>query len=592
MTYPDNTVIDYIRDTQMRVKEVGVTRSGGTRQIAVKNAAYLPAGPANSWQTGNNRTLTRGYDLNYRATTVLDPGPTTNVNDNGLNIGYQYDNASYLKEIRPANQSSTAIRAKFDYDTLGRLLARKTVVSNVDVVQETYTYDKTGNRLTNKIGTAAATNYTYAATSHRLTQVGTVARTYEANGNLSSVGGTAKSYTYNNANRMSVASANNVVQGTYTYNGFGEQVQRQTTVTTRFVYDEAGQIIGQYNATGTPIQQYVWMEGIPIAVLTGTGTTQVLRYVQTDQLGTPRAVIDPTQNRAVWRWDESGEGFGTGLPNTNPDGDANQFVFDLRYPGQRYDQASGLYYNYQRDYDPATGRYTQSDPIGLLGGLNTYAYVGGNPMSVTDRMGLAWGDGEFTAGDVFFGPIVAAGDMLNFDPSLPQGLVDFTAGMGDSISFGLTDLIREANGSNGAVNKCSGYYTAGGWAGFAVSLFTGGALVKGGLTGLRAAKSAIPSIRNILKQPFVQTQIRPNGSINQLVNSRMLVVSEHHFKDITRVFGMYNGRLNALSMNYWKHVLPHRHVYTSNVAPSVLHANWRKSFQNIGANKTTIWPWQ
>ena len=389
MTYPDNTVIDYIRDTQLRVKEVGVTRSGGTRVIAVKNAAYLPAGPATSWQTGNNRTLTRGFDLDYRATTVYDPGTNTGTNtaglaDDGLNIGYQYDNASYLTDIRAANQAATTIRAKFEYDKLGRLLARK---NSANVVQESYTYDKTSNRLTSVLGTTTTT-YTYPTTSHRLTQVGTVARTYEANGNLSTVGGTAKSYTYNNANRMSVAKANNVVQGTYTYNGFGEQVQRQTTVTTRFLYDEAGQLVGQYNATGVPVQQYVWMEGIPIAVLTGTGTTQVTRYVQTDQLGTPRAVIDPTQNRAVWRWDESGEGFGTGLPNTNPDGDANQFVFDLRYPGQRYDQASGLYYNYHRDYDPSTGRYTQSDPIGLLGGLNTYAYVGGNPMSKIDPSGL------------------------------------------------------------------------------------------------------------------------------------------------------------------------------------------------------------
>ncbi len=386
-TYPDNTVVDYIRDTQLRIKEVGVTRSGGTRQIAVKNAAYLPAGPATSWQTGNNRTLTRAYDFSYRAKTVYDPGPTTNVNDDGLNIGYQYDNASYLKEIRPANQSTTAIRAKFDYDKLGRLLARKTRVNNADVIQEEYTYDKTGNRLSNKIG-ATTTTYTYPTTSHHLTQVGTVARTYEANGNLSTVGGTAKSYTYNNANRMSVALANNVVQGTYTYNGFGEQVQRQTTVTTRFVYDEAGQLIGQYNATGVPIQQYVWMEGIPIAVLTDTGASQVLRYVQTDQLGTPRSVIDQMQNRSVWRWDESGEGFGTGLPNTDPDGNGTQFVFDLRYPGQRYDQASGLYYNYFRDYDPATGRYVQSDPIGLNGGISTYGYASGNPLSSVDPYGL------------------------------------------------------------------------------------------------------------------------------------------------------------------------------------------------------------
>ncbi len=48
-----------------------------------------------------------------------------------------------------------------------------------------------------------------------------------------------------------------------------------------------------------------------------------------------------------------------------------------------------MFYNYFRDYDPATGRYVQSDPIGLDGGLNTYGYVGGRPMKYIDPLGLA-----------------------------------------------------------------------------------------------------------------------------------------------------------------------------------------------------------
>ena len=55
---------------------------------------------------------------------------------------------------------------------------------------------------------------------------------------------------------------------------------------------------------------------------------------------------------------------------------------------QYYDQETGKHYNYFRDYDPATGRYIQSDPIGVLGGINTYSYVKGNPTAYSDERGL------------------------------------------------------------------------------------------------------------------------------------------------------------------------------------------------------------
>jgi RHS repeat-associated protein len=379
LTYPDGTLVDYVRDANARIKEVGVTVAGGTRQVLVGNATYLPAGPASSWQFGTTRTLTRTYDQDYLATGVRDPGA------GGLDIGYVYDNASYLKQI--TTQSTAAIRAKFDYDALGRLLDRKNAA---DVIQESYTYDGTGNRLSNTVGGTTTTN-TYPTTNHRLTQVGAVARTYDNAGNLTAIGGTTREYGYNDANRMSLAKAGGVLQATYLYNGFGEQVQRQTSVTTRFVYDEGGSLLGQYDSTGAVVQEYVYLDGIPVGTILstsqGTGNAR-LKWVQTDALGTPRAIVDPTRNLSIWRWDENSEAFGNSAPNTDPDADGTNVVFDLRFPGQRYDAASGLYYNYYRDYDPATGRYTQSDPIGLGGGISTYSYVGGMPTGETDTTGL------------------------------------------------------------------------------------------------------------------------------------------------------------------------------------------------------------
>jgi RHS repeat-associated protein len=111
-------------------------------------------------------------------------------------------------------------------------------------------------------------------------------------------------------------------------------------------------------------------------------------YIEPDHLGTPRAVIDPAREVAVWTWPLTGEAFGNSAPNEDPDGDATAFVLDLRFPGQRYDAVSGLDYNYFRDYEPMTGRYLESDPIGLIASTSTFQYVDGAPLSDTDSVGL------------------------------------------------------------------------------------------------------------------------------------------------------------------------------------------------------------
>ena len=108
-------------------------------------------------------------------------------------------------------------------------------------------------------------------------------------------------------------------------------------------------------------------------------------YIYADHLNTPRVITDTT-NRVVWKWDS--DPFGTDFPQEGTTQNGARFEYNLRFPGQYYDSETNLHYNYFRDYDPSTGRYVQSDPIGLGGGINTYAYVGGNPLSFTDPTGL------------------------------------------------------------------------------------------------------------------------------------------------------------------------------------------------------------
>ena len=387
LTYPDGTVADYVPTADGGIQEIGITPVGGTRSVVIKYAYYNPLGPVAGWSYGNGRSLQRKYDLDYRPKSIRD---TTG----GLSLGYNYNTVGELTELKDGLQSASL--AKYDYDSLGRLTVTRDGPTGIPL--EAYGYDATGNR--NSLSHAGVTtSYTYESTSHRLGSVGATSRSYDPIGNTTAIGGTAKEFVYNANDRMKQVRQGGVVTAGYRYNAKGERVATINgdtgPITTHTLYDEAGHWIGDYDSNGAAVQQAIWMGSTPVGLLAGDGPAQSLKYVQPDHLGTPRAVIDPTRNVAIWTWDAKGEAFGKDVPNQDPDLDGTAFVFNMRFPGQRHDPRTGLSYNYFRDYDDQTGRYIQSDPVGQEGGPATYAYVSGNPLRFIDPNGLQSRDLEY-----------------------------------------------------------------------------------------------------------------------------------------------------------------------------------------------------
>jgi RHS repeat-associated protein len=230
--------------------------------------------------------------------------------------------------------------------------------------------------------------------------------TIDAAGNTTADPAENLSFTYDDHNRMVEAYVGAVLQSSYVYNGQGQRVKKVEATgderTFIFHYGLGGELIGEtiYSDTGAKIgeRDYLWLDTLPLAQSErefsgSTITSDQFVYLHADQLNTPRLATNGS-GTVVWRWDS--DAFGVGDADLDPDSDTNEVSVRLRFPGQYLDEETGLHYNYFRDYDPATGRYLESDPIGLGGGLNTYGYAGANPLLYSDPTGLFFDEaGQF-----------------------------------------------------------------------------------------------------------------------------------------------------------------------------------------------------
>ena len=358
---------------------------------------FAPFGGVTGWHwqmAGSTQASNRVYDGSGRL--VRYPlGPV--VRDLSYDAaGRITDYTHYDALAGAATSASSALDQHFGYDELGRLT---TVVAGTSTW--TIGYDDNGNRTSVTLGATTST-YTTSPTSNRLTGVAnpTLTRTlqYDNAGNTTSdSGATGSGYTstYDVTGRLATLTRAGATVS-FSYDGAGRRLRKFVSAgtgagaatTVLFVYGQDGQLLGEYDQAGNALREYVWLGTRPVVLFTpdasNVANPPVAYFVHTDHLDTPRVVVD-RNNQVRWRW--MAEPFGTTAPEDNPSG-VGVSTQNLRFPGQYADRETGLNYNYSRDYDSSTGRYAQSDPIGLAGGINTYTYVEGNPVSYSDPLGL------------------------------------------------------------------------------------------------------------------------------------------------------------------------------------------------------------
>lgn len=375
---------------------------------------YYPNGLRKTYTTPEDVTYTYYYNKNSDLIAVHIPGsgqlsfgqfewlfPQTLLLPGGTQLSLSYDDFMRVEEriLKDPAQNDIA-RALYEYDRAGNItmlatehgdyrfsydsLYQLTGINYPDLVaanDEQFSYDNVGNRLSRT--TEEATVEASYNDQNQLVESDGVTFTYNANGHTATKteNGQATEYIYNHEERLIAVRINGQTVGQYAYNPEGHRIKKVVNgITTYFLYNEEG-LAAEYDTNGHLIKEYhfkpyrTWMTE-PLFQRTADGQVY---YYQNDHLGTPQRML--RSNGAVV-WQAYYTAFGEAEIVTEV------VQNNLRFPGQYYDQETGLHHNYFRDYDPRSGRYIQADPMGLLGGINSYIYANARPGFYIDPNGL------------------------------------------------------------------------------------------------------------------------------------------------------------------------------------------------------------
>lgn len=339
---------------------------GGTTHSVLSDMKHRPFGGVSSWIYGNGLTRAYSYDLDGRLL-----GLSTKYGASiRQSLTFGYNDADEIIGI--TNASDPSLSQQFAYDGASRLTS--VVASGAN---QNFSYDANGNRISHTWD-GVTDGYSVASSSNRLQAVtGSRGRSFtlDANGNVVASGSTA--FTYNGFNRLSRVDKDGVATH-YWVNALGQRTYKSqgSPLATGYVYGPNGLLSAEFNWNGSGWSHYLRLpSGEPIGLV----RNGQLNTVHTDHLGRPEVVINSSRS-AVWRSENFAFGRTVTLDSIGG--------FHLGFPGQYFDAESSIWHNGFRDYDSTTGRYLQSDPIGLSGGSNTYLYAMGNPVRYTDPTGL------------------------------------------------------------------------------------------------------------------------------------------------------------------------------------------------------------